>query len=55
MLPELSIALLERQMAGEEVTGITVGVADSLFVYTFEGAESPPQATAAPAIPEAVA
>jgi type VI secretion system protein VasG len=55
MLPELSIALLERQMAGEEVTGITVGVADSLFVYAFEGAEPSPQATAAPAIPEAVA
>jgi type VI secretion system protein VasG len=38
MLPELSIALLEKQMAGEEVTAITVGVADSVFTYQFDTA-----------------
>jgi type VI secretion system protein VasG len=37
MLPELSIALLERQMAGEEITSIDVGVADGLFAYVFNG------------------
>ncbi|MBQ1542650.1 MAG: type VI secretion system ATPase TssH [Caulobacteraceae bacterium] len=40
MLPELSIALLERQMAGEQVTKIAVGVDNSSFVYAFETAES---------------
>ena len=37
MLPELSIALLEKQMNGEEVTGIHVGVAEAAsgFTYTF--------------------
>ncbi len=40
MLPELSIALLERQMAGEELAKITVSVKDSLFVYAFEAAPS---------------
>lgn len=38
MLPELSIALLERQMAGEEVQRIEVGVADSTFRYSFVAA-----------------
>ncbi len=47
MLPELSIALLQRQMSGEEVTGIDVAVKDSLFVYDFRTAE--PAASAAPA------
>ena len=44
MLPELSIALLERQMSGEVVTGITVGVKDSAFSYGFvtQDAEAPP-------------
>ncbi|CAN7437262.1 type VI secretion system ATPase TssH [Caulobacter sp. LjRoot300] len=54
MLPELSIALLERQMAGEEVARITVGVAHSIFTYAFEGNEASPQAQA-PSIPEAAA
>jgi type VI secretion system protein VasG len=45
MLPELSIALLERQMAGEEIASIDVGVADGRFTYVFNG-ES---AAAAPA------
>ncbi|MBP2161027.1 MULTISPECIES: type VI secretion system ATPase TssH [Asticcacaulis] len=37
MLPELSIALLEKQMNGEEVTSIDVGVGDgaSGFTYSF--------------------
>ncbi len=35
MLPELSIALLEKQMACEEVTRIDVGVGDSGFSYVF--------------------
>ena len=47
MLPELSIALLEHQMSGEEVSRITVSVADSLFVYNFEMAP-PPQPAADP-------
>ena len=54
MLPELSIALLERQMAGEEVARITVGVANSTFTYAFEGNEASPQMQA-PLIAEAVA
>ena len=47
MLPELSIALLEKQMAGEEVATIAVTVKDSLFDYVFSGPEAP--AAAAPA------
>jgi len=54
MLPELSIALLERQMAGEDVTKITVEVENSAFAYAFEGSEASPQADA-PSIPEAAA
>jgi type VI secretion system protein VasG len=54
MLPELSIALLERQMAGEEVARITVGVANSTFTYAFEGHEASPHAEAL-SIPEAAA
>ncbi|HZZ88694.1 MAG TPA: type VI secretion system ATPase TssH [Caulobacteraceae bacterium] len=46
MLPELSIALLERQMAGEVVAKIGVKVKDSAFDYTFAGPETP--AVAAP-------
>jgi type VI secretion system protein VasG len=38
MLPELSVSLLERQMSGEEVTAIAVGVADGGFAYAFEAA-----------------
>jgi type VI secretion system protein VasG len=45
MLPELSIALLQRQMAGETVAKIDVKVKDSVFDYTFSG----PDAAAAPA------
>ncbi len=41
MLPELSITLLERQMSGEVVTGISVGVNDSAFSYDFATAEPP--------------
>jgi type VI secretion system protein VasG len=37
MLPELSIVLLERQMAGEEVASIDVGVAEGVFSYAFSG------------------
>jgi type VI secretion system protein VasG len=36
MLPDLSIELLNRQMAGEEVTGIAVDVKDAGFTYQFE-------------------
>jgi type VI secretion system protein VasG len=54
MLPELSIALLERQMAGEDVARITVGVENSTFTYAFESGEASPQADA-PSIPEAAA
>jgi type VI secretion system protein VasG len=35
MLPELSIALLEKQMGGEEVAKIAVGVGDDGFRYEF--------------------
>ncbi len=54
MLPELSIALLERQMSGEVVTGISVGVKDSEFAYDFAIAvEAPsPVLAASPAGPE---
>jgi type VI secretion system protein VasG len=38
MLPEMSIALLERQMSGDEVRRIEVGVCEHGFVYTFSGA-----------------
>ena len=36
MLPDMSIALLERQMRGEGVTGIEVGVEDERLTYSFE-------------------
>ena len=35
MLPELSVSLLEKQMSGEEVATIAVGVADGGFSYAF--------------------
>jgi len=54
MLPELSIALLERQMAGEEVARIDVGVKDSAFDYVFSGPASAAAAPVAAAEPEAV-
>ena len=38
MLPELSVSLLEKQMSGEEVTTIAVGVADGGFSYDFGAA-----------------
>lgn len=43
MLPEMSIALLERQMSGEEVTAIKVGVGGGGFSYEFtaKGAGEP--------------
>ena len=37
MLPDMSIALLERQMRGEEVTGIAVGIERNELVYRFAG------------------
>ena len=37
MLPEMSIALLNRQMSGEEVEAIEVGVDASGFTYAFRG------------------
>ncbi len=46
MLPELSIALLQRQMAGEAVAKIGVKVKDSTFDYTFSGPEPPAAAPA---------
>jgi len=52
MLPELSIALLERQMAGEAVAKIGVKVKDSTFDYTFSGPEPPPAAAPAEAAPQ---
>ena len=42
MLPELSIALLERQMAGEEVTTIDVTVVEGAFAYVFNGETAAP-------------
>ena len=36
MLPQMSIALLERQMTGEEVQKIRVGVGGDGFTYDFE-------------------
>lgn len=54
MLPELSVALLERQMAGEEIAKIAVSVENSSFTYAFEQVEASPQ-TDAPLIQEAVA
>lgn len=39
MLPELSIALLERQMAGETVDTITIGVESAGFTYALSAAE----------------
>lgn len=38
MLPDLSISLLNRQMAGETVERIQVGVAGSEFTYVFDAA-----------------
>ncbi|HYD46266.1 MAG TPA: type VI secretion system ATPase TssH, partial [Phenylobacterium sp.] len=39
MLPELSIKLLEHQMAGEAISAIDVGVDGTGFTYAFHGAE----------------
>ena len=39
MLPELSIALLERQMAGEMIDHITIGVDTSGFTYSLKATE----------------
>ena len=35
MLPEMSIALLDKQMSGEEVTGTHVGTDANGFTYRF--------------------
>jgi type VI secretion system protein VasG len=40
MLPELSIQLLNKQMAGEETTGIRVDVENAEFIYDFAGPEA---------------
>ena len=37
LLPDLSTALLERQLGGETTSTIAVGVADSRFAYRFDG------------------
>ena len=42
MLPQMSIALLERQMSGEEITGIEVGVDPSGFTYSFKTKDAKP-------------
>lgn len=58
MLPEMSIALLERQMSGEEVAGIEVGVDGTGFTYNFiaKGVASPEKVEAAlAAVAEATA
>lgn len=39
MLPDMSIALLDRRMRGEEVTAIQVGIEGDTFAYQFEGGE----------------
>ena len=52
MLPELSIALLERQMGGVETTGIEVGVKDSAFTYRFLPEPAPEPEVLAVAEPE---
>jgi type VI secretion system protein VasG len=36
MLPEMSVALLHKQMDGEVVTGVTIGVENSEFTYRYE-------------------
>jgi type VI secretion system protein VasG len=35
LLPEMSVALLERRMRGEEVAAIAVDIVDDRFSYTF--------------------
>ncbi|WP_315759969.1 type VI secretion system ATPase TssH [Sphingomonas sp. Y38-1Y] len=44
MLPEMSIALLERQMAGAEVAAIDVSVEGQGFRYDFRGKDAAPEA-----------
>ena len=51
MLPEMSIALLERQMSGEEVKGISVGVGGEGFTYTFVTDQGEHTATGAAEVP----
>ncbi|HEX8365229.1 MAG TPA: type VI secretion system ATPase TssH [Allosphingosinicella sp.] len=54
MLPELSIALLERQMRGEEVAGIEVAGGEAGFSYRFRGAaesQTPAPAAVDAAVP----
>jgi type VI secretion system protein VasG len=41
MLPELSIQLLEKQMSGEDVSGVEVGVRESAFQYRLSPAAEP--------------
>jgi type VI secretion system protein VasG len=55
MLPELSIALLEKQMAGEEIARIEVKAKDSLFDYAFVGPTTAPAPAAESAAEPATA
>ena len=44
MLPDLSVALLERQISGERIATITVGAGSAGFTYAYEisqGAAAP--------------
>jgi type VI secretion system protein VasG len=45
MLPQMSIALLERQMSGEEISRINVGVGGDGFTYSFEAKGKAVEAT----------
>ena len=49
MLPEMSVALLERKMRGEDVSGITVRVEGDGFAYAFIAKDAPSPAARSPA------
>ena len=51
MLPDMSVALLQRQIDGEEVASITVTAGEGGFAYAFEGKAGEP-APAPQAVPE---
>lgn len=48
MLPEMSIALLERQVEGDEITAITVRVDGDGLAYRFATAQEPGAREGAP-------
>ncbi|MGI4732238.1 MAG: type VI secretion system ATPase TssH [Janthinobacterium lividum] len=52
MLPEMSVALLERQVAGEEVGAVTIGTDADRFTYAFAPPRAPDTDPALP--PETV-